>query len=232
MNNLPVYELKQIGKQIVTPREGINILQDINLTVHPQETVAIVGASGSGKTTLLHIMGALEAPSFGQIFFQGVDIGQFSAARLASLRNECIGFIFQFHHLLPEFNTLENIAMPGLIQGKNKTACMDKAKELVNIVGLSGQEKHPVLTLSGGERQLASTARALMQDPHCLFADEPTGNLDERTGENVQELLLYLNRQLGTTLMLATHNHELADKMQRKILLQSGKLSEIENTSD
>ncbi len=122
--------------------------------------------------------------------------------------------------------------MPGLIQGKSRKRSLDKAKELLNTVGLTGQGKQPVLTLSGGERQLASTARALMQDPDCLFADEPTGNLDEKTGENVQDLLLHLNYKLGTSLILATHNHELANKMQRKLLLQSGELSQIKYSQD
>jgi len=217
-----------MGKQITNPNETINILQNINLSVYNKETVAIVGSSGSGKTTLLHIMGGLDTPTFGHIYFHGEDISRFSPLGLAYLRNQKIGFIFQFHHLLPEFSTLENVAMPALIQGQGKKRSLEKAKGLLRTVGLSGQEKQPVLTLSGGERQLASTARALMQDPDCLFADEPTGNLDEKNGEIIQDLLLHLNQKLGTTLILATHNHDLADKMQKKLLLKSGELSEME----
>lgn len=223
-NEKPVYELKQVHKQISTPKESLTILQYINLSIYPRETIAIVGASGSGKTTLLHIMGGLDSPSYGKVFFQGEDISLFSWIQKSEIRNKKIGFVFQFHHLLPEFNTQENVAMPMIIAGGKKQYFLSKAQEVLEMVGLKGQEKQPVSTLSGGERQLAAIARAILQNPEVILADEPTGNLDANNGEKIGNLLVRLNQELGTTLMVVTHNEELANKMKRRLRLHAGEL--------
>jgi len=224
MNDQMVYVLDQVGKTIQTPGEELTILRDISLQVTPGESVAIVGSSGSGKTTLLHLMGGLDSPSSGEILFRGRDLNGLSWKELATIRNRTIGFVFQFHHLLPEFNALENVAMPALIGGRSRKASLDRAAELLDLVGLCERKEQQVMTLSGGERQRVAIARALMQDPEVLLADEPTGNLDDHNGSVVAQLLVQVNQSLGTTLILVTHNLELATRMNRSIFLRSGTL--------
>lgn len=218
------YELYQVSKYVQTPVETICILDGIDLRVMHGESLAIVGASGSGKTTLLQLMGAIDQPSQGNILFKGRDINALDPNSRAKLRNKHMGFVFQFHHLLPEFNTLENVAMPALIAGLSRSMALEKARARLEIVGLQGKDARNVTTLSGGERQLAAIARAAVLDPEVILADEPTGNLDAKNWSRVGELLAGLNKQMSTTLVVVTHNLELADKMQRKIQLQSGKL--------
>ena len=224
MSDQPVYEIVHLSKQMDGPGETVSILKDLSFSVAARDALAIVGASGSGKTTLLHLMGGLDVQSAGTIYFQGRDISAFTWPEKARFRNQKIGFVFQFHHLLPEFNTLENVAMPGLIQGLPPKKIQAQAGKTLELVGLKGQEKQPVATLSGGERQLAAIARALVLEPEVILADEPTGNLDAENGKRVGDLLVRLNQDLQTTLVVVTHNFELAELMQRKIHLKSGGL--------
>jgi lipoprotein-releasing system ATP-binding protein len=220
----PLYELVGVSKEFAGPREQVRILSDIDLRIEGGESLAVVGASGSGKTTLLQLMGGLDSPSGGAVLFQGVDMGGLSWEEKSTLRNRKIGFVFQFHHLLPEFSTLENVAMPGLISGAKKGWILERASETLDLVGLKGQERQRVSTLSGGERQLAAIARAIVLRPAVILADEPTGNLDARNEAMVAELLVRFNRELGTTLVLVTHNLDLAARMQRRLRLYAGEI--------
>ena len=222
MNEPVIYDVVDLSQQIEGPGGSLTILKDLSFSVARQDSLAIVGASGSGKTTLLHLMGGLDSQSGGKIYFKGRDISAFNWQEKAAFRNRNIGFVFQFHHLLPEFNTLENVSMPGLIQGRSGRGIQSRAREMLELVGLQGQEKQAVATLSGGERQLAAIARALVLEPEVILADEPTGNLDADNGQRIGDLLVRLNRELQATLVVVTHNLELAELMQRKIHLKSG----------
>ena len=227
MNDIELtYELVDIVKQVIGAKETLTILHNLHLQIKHQESIAILGSSGSGKTTLLYLLGGLDSPTSGNILFQNEDISNYNWERRATFRNNHIGFIFQFHHLLFEFNTIENVAMPALIAGENKKKAYDQAHDILKLVGLQKQYNQPVATLSGGERQLAAISRALMNRPQVILADEPTGDLDTTTGERVGTILSQLNEQVGTTLVVATHNIELANKMQRKLYLYSGELYE------
>jgi len=224
MNKEPLYFLNKVGKEFAGPGERLTVLDGIDLTIMPGESIAILGASGSGKTTLLHLLGTLDAPTSGEIFFSGQALGSLDDRRRAALRNRDIGFVFQFHHLLSEFTTLENVAMPGLIAGKSKEESLELAREALELVGLGARMSFPVTTLSGGERQRAAIARAILLRPKALLADEPTGNLDEKTGRMIGELLVSLNRDLGMTFVVVTHNIELANVMGRRLELRLGVL--------
>jgi len=224
MANSLLYELKDVGKEFSGPTERLAILRRIDLTVEEGESIAILGSSGSGKTTLLHLLGTLDTVSWGHIEFHGREMATLGSADRARIRNREIGFVFQFHHLLPEFNTLENVAMQGLIGGLSKGKAYALAAEALELVGLGERMRHQVTTLSGGERQRAAIARAILMRPKVLLADEPTGNLDERTGDMVGRLLLRLNKELGMTLVAVTHNHALASMMNRRLELHSGEL--------
>ena len=224
MGNL--YTLRGIDKSYAGPVETVEVLKGVDLDLAEGETVAVVGASGSGKSTLLHILGTLDEPSAGSVLCRGVDLAGLNEQEKAAFRNREIGFVFQFHHLLPEFNTLENVAMQAIIGGMAKKRAVELAEQTLMLVGLTERATHSVTTLSGGERQRAAIARAILSRPGVLLADEPTGNLDEKTGLQVTDLLLDLNRQLGTTLVIVTHNLEIADKMQRCLELKDGKLLE------
>ncbi len=217
-----VYEIVDLAKEVQGPKATLSILQDISFKVAKEGRLAIVGASGSGKTTLLHLMGGLDSQTRGKIFFNNRDLSTFSPPEKADFRNKKVGFVFQFHHLLPEFNTLENVAMPCLIQGRSRKEVQGRAREMLELVGLQDQEKQPVSTLSGGERQLTAIARALVQKPDVVLADEPTGNLDAENQKRVGSLLVRLNRVLRTTLVVVTHNLELAELMQDRIQLRAG----------
>lgn len=223
-----LYELKDVGKVFVGPTERLDILRGVNLKVEPGETLAVLGASGSGKTTLLHLMGGLDKASRGRVTFRGRELSSLPRGATARIRNQEIGFVFQFHHLLPEFTALENVAMPGLINGLSKSEAFSRAQDALALVGLKERSKHRVTTLSGGERQRAAVARAILMRPGVVLADEPTGNLDERTGDKVGRLLLELNKELGTTLVVVTHNHALAQLMSRRLELRSGELYALE----
>ncbi len=206
----------------------IEILQGIELDLRPGESLAIVGASGIGKSTLLHILGTLDRPDSGSIRFRGVDVFAMNADRLAGFRNRSIGFVFQFHHLLPEFTTLENVMMPALIGGLMPTEARRRARDLLTRVDLAQRLSHRVTQLSGGEQQRVALARALVLKPQLLLADEPTGNLDKHNGAKIHRLLMALNRELGMTLVVVTHNPELADLMDRRVTIVDGRLVELE----
>ena len=224
MNEQSVYEIMDLSKEVQGPKTTLTILQDISFKVAREGSLAIVGASGSGKTTLLHLMGGLDSQTQGKRFFNNRDLSTFAATEKANFRNRKVGFVFQFHHLLPEFNTLENVAMPCYIQGRSKKEVQKRAREMLELVGLQDQEKQPVSTLSGGERQLTAIARALVQKPEVILADEPTGNLDAENQKRVGSLLVRLNRVLRTTLVVVTHNLELAELMQDRIQLRAGEV--------
>lgn len=221
-----LYRLENVGKQFAG--EDKPVFSGLNLEVQRGESLAIVGASGSGKSTLLHLMGALDRPTEGKIFFNDADLGSMDEAAQAQFRNKSLGFVFQFHHLLPEFTALENVAIPGMISGVSRGELMPEAKRLLERVGMDHRMTSRPATLSGGERQRAAIARSLILKPQVILADEPTGNLDENTGRQVAGLLLELNRELGTTLVVVTHNQELAASMDRGLELRGGALYEKE----
>lgn len=206
----------------------IEILKNVDFRLRKGETVAIVGASGIGKSTFLHIMGALDRPDEGELWYQGKNIFRFNDEELARFRNESIGFIFQFHHLLPEFNAIENAMMPALIKGAKTRAARELAEAILVRMGLKDRLGHKIGKLSGGEQQRVALARALVLNPLLLLADEPTGNLDRRNSEQVHELLLELNRDLGMTLVVVTHNMELAAYMSRRVTISGGQLVDVD----
>jgi len=207
--------------------ESIDIFTGADLDIQPAESVAVVGASGVGKSTLLHILGTLDRPDRGQVFFDGQDIFSLDRHQLAGFRNRSIGFVFQFHHLLPEFNALENTMMPALIGGRTRSEAAAAAEAILVRVGLQNRLRHPVSKLSGGEQQRVALARALILNPALLLADEPTGNLDQENSDRVHTLLMELNQELSMTVLIVTHNMELAACMSRCITIKNGKLEGI-----
>ena len=202
------------------------VLKGADLEVKKAEIVAVVGASGVGKSTLLHLLGGLDRPSEGTIFYEGADIFALSDPELDRFRNEEIGFVFQFHYLLPEFTALENVAMPGLIARQQASVAHNRAKELLDYVGLGERLEHRPSELSGGERQRVAIARALVNQPRVVLADEPTGNLDQKTSEAVHDLLWTLNDQFNQTFIIVTHNQTLAQRADRLIQLVDGQVYE------
>lgn len=219
-----LYKFSDVGKKFSGPGENLEIFKNINLIVEEGESLAIVGASGSGKSTLLHLMGALDTPSTGTVSFDGRDMALMRPDQQAAFRNRTLGFVFQFHHLLPEFSALENVAMPAVIGGARRADAMPEARAMLERVGLGQRAESKIATLSGGERQRVAIARAVFLRPRVLLADEPTGNLDEGTGQQVSDLMNELNRELGMTLVVVTHNLELAARMHRTLELKAGRL--------
>ena len=216
---------ERVSKHFVEAGNRLEVLKDVNLVVERGETVAIVGASGSGKTTLLQILGGLDLPSNGTVRIQGQSFADLSDGARGTLRNQALGFVYQFHHLLPEFTALENVAMPLLVRRRPVVEAEREARALLERVGLGSRLTHLPAQLSGGERQRAAVARALVTRPQLVLADEPTGNLDGANARGVLELMLELNRELGTSLMIVTHAPELAARMQRVMVLEDGRLS-------
>jgi lipoprotein-releasing system ATP-binding protein len=202
----------------------VRVLQDLDFDLEPGETTAVIGASGIGKSTLLHVLGALDRPDAGRVHYKGESIFDWPDVELARFRNQSIGFVFQFHHLLPEFSALENVMMPALINGWRRGRATEAAREVLVRVGLQDRLDYRVGNLSGGEQQRVALARALVLRPPLLLADEPTGNLDRKNGEEVHQLLLELNREFGMALIVVTHNMELAACMSRRMTLVEGRL--------
>ncbi|RRD71249.1 MULTISPECIES: ABC transporter ATP-binding protein [unclassified Desulfovibrio] len=221
-----LYQFVGVSKKFSMPGGELEVLKDLHLVVREGESLAIVGASGSGKSTLLHLMGALDTPTTGKVCFEGQDMALMSPDMQAAFRNRTLGFVFQFHHLLPEFSALENVAMPAVIGGENLAEVLPRARDILERVGLGARAESKTATLSGGERQRIAIARAVLLRPRVLLADEPTGNLDEKSGEGVGTLMKELNRELGMTLVVVTHNRDLAAGMDRILELKAGTLYE------
>lgn len=219
--------LENISKSYKTGETVLHILKDLDFTVTKGEKIAVTGASGIGKSTLLHVLGGLDHPDKGKIYIEGEDIYSLGDEKVAEIRNRKIGFMFQFHHLLPEFNAVENVMMPSLIGGADRKSSLKKAEKLLEKVGLYSRMKHKVTELSGGEQQRVALARALIMDPIVLLADEPTGNLDRKNSADVHMLLEELNRELGMTLIVVTHNMELASLMDKQVILKEGSLVSV-----
>jgi lipoprotein-releasing system ATP-binding protein len=220
-------QARDLHKQYLKGGVTIDVLKGAELTICKGEMVSIIGASGAGKSTLLHTLGTLDKPDSGSIFYSGQELTKMSPSELADFRNRELGFVFQFHHLLPEFSALENVMMPALIRRRPKQEAEDRARAALTDVGLGHRLDHRPGELSGGEQQRVALARALILNPPLLLADEVTGNLDERTGEEIHELLFALNKR-GVTLIVVTHNRSLADRMPRRLVLQDGLVQERE----
>lgn len=222
--NKPILNCRNLRKVYHESCHAVEVLKDINLTVEQGESIAIVGSSGSGKSTLLHLLGGLDQPTEGHVFMKGVDWQTLTEKERCILRNQQLGFVYQFHHLLPEFSALENVAMPLLLADNSVKQAHKKARAMLAKVGLSQREEHKPSQLSGGERQRVAIARALVHQPKCVLADEPTGNLDQETAAQVFDLMLDLNQQFNTTLIIVTHDRALAKLTNKVMVLQEGKL--------
>ena len=223
----PVIRCERLGKTYAEGALRTPVFDGLDLVVEPGETVAIVGASGAGKSTLLHLLGGLDMPSVGEVYVTGRKMSALSDAERGRLRNRALGFVYQFHHLLPEFSALETVMMPVLMSGATVIEARTRAAALLQSVGLGHRLDHKPGELSGGERQRTAVARALVNRPACVLGDEPTGNLDQKTASNVFELMLQLNREHRTSLVVVTHDRELARRLDRVLELHEGSLRRV-----
>jgi lipoprotein-releasing system ATP-binding protein len=223
-----VLEARNVARQFQQGPDTLEVLKSVNIAILAGERLSIVGASGSGKTTLLQILGGLDKPSTGEVLVDGRNIHSLGERERGDLRNRAIGFVYQFHHLLPEFSALENVAMPLLVRRMHTGEAKDRARDILKRVGLGERLTHRPHQLSGGERQRAAVARALVTEPKLVLADEPTGNLDGRNAESVFELMLELNRERRTSLVIVTHDLRIAARMDRALEIDNGSLREVE----
>jgi len=223
-NRTPFIQGIALSKVYGQGSQKIEVLNNLDIVIHRFERVAIVGASGAGKSTLLHILGTLDRPTAGKVFYQDKDVFLMKDEDLARFRNRHIGFVFQFHYLMPEFNALENVMMPGIIAGEPLATVRNRAVELLTLLGLEKRLHHKIGELSGGEQQRVAIARALLMKPKVLLADEPTGNLDGKTSTQIHHMLVQLNEEFGLTMVIVTHNMELASMMHRALKLRDGRL--------
>ncbi len=222
-----ILNVSNLFKSFRQGEKVIEVLNGLDIDVKIGERIGIVGLSGSGKSTLLHILGGLEHPDAGKILIHGQNIVRMEETEIDHIRNAHLGFVYQFHHLLPDFSALENVSLPPLIRGASKSDAKMLSREILYKVGLEHREDHLPAELSGGERQRVAIARALVNKPSCILADEPTGNLDEKTARDVNDLMISLSESLGTSLVIVTHNSDLAERMDRVVMLQNGNLSEV-----
>jgi len=227
MHEGEVVRAERLGKTYAEGNLRTHVFDGLDVAVHAGETVAILGASGAGKSTLLHLLGGLDTPTAGEVFVAGQQMSALSDAARGQLRNRALGFVYQFHHLLPEFTALENVMLPVLLNGTTVSDASSRARGLLEAVGLGHRLEHKPGELSGGERQRAAVARALVNAPACVLGDEPTGNLDEKTAATVFELMLELNRARRTSLVLVTHDRRLARRLDRVLELHEGRLREL-----
>jgi len=219
-----VIQVQNLKKTFIKDGNRIEVLRGLDLRIDDGDSLAILGVSGAGKTTFVHILGTLDRPTSGEVLFNGLNVFDWQEKKLASFRNRTIGFVFQFHNLLPEFSSLENTMMPALIHGMSRRDALDRAETILRDVGLGDRMTHKPAELSGGEQQRVAVARALVMEPEILLADEPTGNLDTETGRKIEDILLDLNRRKGITLIVVTHNQSLAGRMSRSIGLRDGEI--------
>jgi len=224
--NTALLSCKKITKFYQEGTQQTEVLKQVSFSMRPSELVAIVGSSGSGKSTLLHTLGGLDQPSSGEVFIKGQSLQQMTPNALAKLRNQYLGFVYQFHHLMADFTALENVMMPMLIGQQNKTEAQDRAEQILSAVGLQHRISHRPSALSGGERQRVAIARALVNNPALVLADEPTGNLDHKTTESIFELIQQLNQEKQIAFLLVTHDLNLAEKLNRRLIMQDGVLRE------
>ncbi|MGZ3577450.1 MAG: ABC transporter ATP-binding protein [Syntrophales bacterium] len=221
-------QLNNLSKTFIKDGSAIEVLKNLDFTISRGESLAILGVSGAGKSTLIHILGTLDHPTSGTVLFDDIDVFQWDKKKLADFRNKTIGFVFQFHNLLPEFNSLENTMMPALIHGLPYRKARERAAAILREVGLGDRLTHKPGELSGGEQQRVAVARALVMEPEIILADEPTGNLDSETGKRIEDILLDLNKMKNITLVVVTHNRALADRMSKNIGLRDGKIYNYE----
>ena len=224
--NTALLSCQNMSKFYQEGTQQTEVLKQVSFSMQPSELVAIVGSSGSGKSTLLHTLGGLDQPSSGEVFIKGQSLQKMTPNALAKLRNQYLGFVYQFHHLMADFTALENVMMPMLIGQQNKTEAQDRAEQILSAVGLQHRISHRPSALSGGERQRVAIARALVNNPALVLADEPTGNLDHKTTESIFELIQQLNQEKQIAFLLVTHDLNLAEKLNRRLIMQDGVLRE------